>query len=105
MNAKGANDPMKRIVTIQEMMRSTQANSPTSKKNIRLSELRNYRNKSVNVSNRANNIHSSTSSPMKNNDYEAPPVSQQILNKLAKVNLNGYNYNDPGSLTMAYRVP
>jgi hypothetical protein len=72
----GANDPMKRRVTIQEMMKSTQAQSPTSKKNIRLSELRNYRNKSVNVSNRANNFHSTTSSPIKDNDYETTPVSQ-----------------------------
>jgi hypothetical protein len=72
----GANDPMKRRVTIQEMMKSTQAQSPTSKKNIRLSELRNYRNKSVKVSNRANNFHSTTSSPIKDSDYETPTVSQ-----------------------------
>ena len=37
-------------------------------------------------------------------DYGVP-VSQQILKKLAKTNLNEYNYNQPGSLTMAYRVP
>ena len=33
------------------------------------------------------------------------PISQKILEKLQTVNLNGYDYDKPGSLTMAYRVP
>ena len=81
LNAKGANDPMKRLETIQNMMKSTQASSPTGIKNIRLGELRTYRNKSVNVSSRdpTTNFHSITNSPMKDfsNDYDnAPPIAQ-----------------------------
>ena len=37
-------------------------------------------------------------------DYELP-VPQKVIQKLKKLNLNGYDYNEPGSLTMAYRVP
>lgn len=36
-------------------------------------------------------------------DYEMP-LTQQKLQKLQKANQN-YNYNEPGSMAMAYRVP
>ena len=72
----GANDPMKRIHTIQNTMKSIQA-SPTAKKNIRVTEPTFFRNKSVNVSNRVNaEFNSPTASPVRDNDYDAPPVSQ-----------------------------
>jgi hypothetical protein len=58
LNAKGANDPLKRLSTIHNTMKTHKQNpmlSPTAKKIINFGDQRTHRNKSVNVMNRTDN--------------------------------------------------